>query len=344
MSVSTLASTTTTSPDVEPTDECGVRFDTQCVLIPEPSPRHRMPRVVTKSYSLPLWKRRATIPDEKPERITGDENHVVLRLPLPSFSKKPQSPSRSADQGVLTPCLVHRSPSSGSTSPESPKVARRTLRKASLSPPRSDVVTVPLRPCCTACQAITEAAFADGDAWKERFSRAAHRRRSLSADGGARTIAVAGSVAAASLGALGHGVPINVDEVDKRRRSSDTGPTGKVSEMVWSSDGNDVQSHPNALHICRPDLPPSPSDAHPPSPNRIIPSTPRIPEEEDEDDEDQLFPLPSPRPRRKIRPTVLHHRIVLPGHPEQLQGKTSSSLLPPALLHHLSVFQKLQTL
>ncbi|KIJ60120.1 hypothetical protein HYDPIDRAFT_43522 [Hydnomerulius pinastri MD-312] len=299
--------TTTATAVIESIDEHGssVRFDTQCVVIPEPAPRPRMPRVVTKSYSLPLWKRRAASQtgssgSVESESFSPEENHVVLRVPLPSFSTKPQSPTRSTDQSVLTPCLVHRSPSIGSSVPGSPPLTRRTPRKTSLSPSRSDVVTVPLRPCCAACQASTEAALVDGEAWTERFSHAAHRRRSLSADGGLRTLTVAGSAAAASLGALGHGTPISVDEVDKRRRLSDTARSSrKTQETVWLNDSVDGSHRlPSLLHSCRPGvLASSPDSRPPPSPTRITPSTPRIPEEEDDDDddEDQLFPLPSPR-------------------------------------------------
>ncbi|KAF9219042.1 hypothetical protein BS17DRAFT_790063 [Gyrodon lividus] len=293
---------TSTTPAIEPLYDRAscVRFDTQCVVIPEPAHRPRMPRVVTKSYSLPLWKRRTSSSgpsgSTEPEDPSSEENHIVLRVPLPSFSTKAQSPTLSTDHSPLSPCLVHRSPTAGSSIPGFPPPTRRTPRKASLSPSRSDVLTVPLRPCCAACQPIAEAALVDGDAWTERFSRAAHRRRSVSADA-LRTITVAGSAAAASFSALGRGVPISVDEVDKRRRASDTGLSKTGQGMVWLNDARDGEGRKlSLLHASRPGVSSSSADARtPPSPTWMVPSTPRIPEEDDDDDQDQLFPLPSPK-------------------------------------------------
>lgn len=37
---------------------CRVRFDTECVLIPEAISPSRMPRLLKKSYSLPLWRKK----------------------------------------------------------------------------------------------------------------------------------------------------------------------------------------------------------------------------------------------------------------------------------------------
>ncbi|OJA12847.1 hypothetical protein AZE42_02426 [Rhizopogon vesiculosus] len=100
------------------------------------------------------------------------------------------------------------------------------------------------------------------------------------------------AVAAASFG-LGRGVPISVDEVDKRRRSTDLGMTTEV----WLNEGE--CSTLRETSVARTQQPPlMVSTQRSSSPLRIpnMPSTPRIPEEEDdEDDEDQLFPLPSPR-------------------------------------------------
>ncbi|KAG2118217.1 uncharacterized protein F5147DRAFT_260836 [Suillus discolor] len=271
--------------------QLSVRFDDQCVLIPKHPHRHRLPRIVTKSYSLPLWKRRPSNsggPSSSPETdaFVPEDSHVVLRVPIPSFSSKAQSPTctRNSDPKPLSPCLVHRSPSGISAisqaapgSPQSPRPPRRT---ASLSPSRSDLVTIPLRPCCAGCEAVTEACLSQGDTWTEHFSRSARRRRSLSTDEGPRTITVEGSVAAASFG-LGRGHPISVDEVDKRRRSSDS----VVTASMWlNEEGKNVM-----VNMQRSSSPTR-------IPNLAMPSTPRIPEEDDaEDDEDQLFPLPSPR-------------------------------------------------
>lgn len=197
--------------------------------------------------------------------------------------------ARSVDDTPLPPCLVHRpQPNSGPSCPPTSPPTRhaRTPRKPSPSPSRPDIVTVPLRPCCAACQSVTEAALADGDAWPVHFSRAASRRRSRSVDGSPRTITVAGSTASASYGDLG--VSINVDEIDKRRRASDTGPS---TTNLETHDATAKEQCRVPLILCR-----TLADARPPpSPTRITPATPRIPEEDDDEDEDELFPLPSPK-------------------------------------------------
>ncbi|KAF8174149.1 hypothetical protein K438DRAFT_1980437 [Mycena galopus ATCC 62051] len=55
-----------------------VRFEAECVLIPElGSFNPKRPRMVTKSYSLPLWK--------KNTRDEEDEQHVVLKVALPRW-------------------------------------------------------------------------------------------------------------------------------------------------------------------------------------------------------------------------------------------------------------------
>lgn len=217
-----------------------------------------------------------------------------------SFSSKAQSPTRARHPvpKPLSPCLVQRSPSSphpfSLTDPETHQSPRRPSRTSSLSPSRSDLITIPLRPCCAACEAATEASRLQGDTWTEHFSRSARRRRTFSAGEGPRTITVEGSVAAASFG-RGRGVPISVDEVDKRRRSTDFGPPTEV----WLNEGE--CSIPKETSVVRTQQQPLMVGTQRSSsplcvPSHSMPSTHRIPEEDDdEDDEDQLFPLPSPR-------------------------------------------------
>ena len=216
-----------------------------------------------------------------------------------SFSSKAQSSTRARHSvpKPLSPCLVQRSPSSphpsSLTDPETHQSPRRTSRTSSLSPSRSDLITIPLRPCCAACEAATEASRLQGDTWTEHFSRSARRRRTFSAGEGPRTITVEGSVAAASFG-RGRGVPISVDEVDKRRRSTDFGLTTEV----WLNEGEcSIPKETSAVRTQQPLMVGTQRSSSPLRvPNLSMPSTPRIPEEEDdEDDEDQLFPLPSPR-------------------------------------------------
>jgi len=65
-----------------------VRFSDECVLIPE-SPRSKR-RMLTKSYSLPLWKRKPSQfsdseADESPSFLNNvEETRVVLKVPLPT--------------------------------------------------------------------------------------------------------------------------------------------------------------------------------------------------------------------------------------------------------------------
>ncbi|CAA7267749.1 unnamed protein product [Cyclocybe aegerita] len=183
-----------------------VRFDNECVLIPEVSRKRSM--VLTKSYSLPLWKKRGSQMSDSEAEDAGavrsqgarspspEDSRVVLRVPIPTFRRRSsRSPTRgrSASASPVVPtklpsCLVHRAPSS------SPTITRRMplspVRRPSLPPNhidahhqrRKDEMTVPLRDCCHECERITEEPLKEGDTWQEKFSRAAKRRRSTSLD------------------------------------------------------------------------------------------------------------------------------------------------------------------
>ncbi|KAG6854192.1 hypothetical protein C0991_009505 [Blastosporella zonata] len=63
-----------------------VRFDSECVLIPEPSKRSKP----VKTYSLPLWKKRSS--DAEAETAGSSSSrapqspgttHVVFKVPIP---------------------------------------------------------------------------------------------------------------------------------------------------------------------------------------------------------------------------------------------------------------------
>ncbi|KAI0038283.1 hypothetical protein FA95DRAFT_1269792, partial [Auriscalpium vulgare] len=151
-----------------------VRFDDACVLIPAPAPRSRLPKLLTKSYSLPIFKRR---PSPGPRSPPPTDEPPSFNTSL-SKSKNSPSPSRGRPRDDvpalhLQPCLVHPGPHSAGP--------RMPPRRASLPPPaHGPRVTVPLRECCAACFSGTESAGAAG--WTETFSRAARRRRSASVD------------------------------------------------------------------------------------------------------------------------------------------------------------------
>jgi hypothetical protein len=73
-------------------DERVVRFDNECVLIPESVLCSKRPKMITKSYSLPLWKKKgvqgaAAASDTELDVRVNEENHVILRVPVPRYSK-----------------------------------------------------------------------------------------------------------------------------------------------------------------------------------------------------------------------------------------------------------------
>lgn len=70
-----------------------VRFDKQCVLIPQ-TPKQKRPMVVTRSYTLPLWKRRGRQSDfETAEEPTGpsatppspENTRIIIKVPIPTL-------------------------------------------------------------------------------------------------------------------------------------------------------------------------------------------------------------------------------------------------------------------
>ncbi|KAF8129429.1 hypothetical protein K438DRAFT_874883 [Mycena galopus ATCC 62051] len=76
LSTSSSMASPSISTSTSTTSAARVRFDAECVLIPElGSFNPKRPRMVTKSYSLPLWK--------KNTRDEEDEQHVVLKVALP---------------------------------------------------------------------------------------------------------------------------------------------------------------------------------------------------------------------------------------------------------------------
>ncbi|KAJ7806699.1 hypothetical protein B0H14DRAFT_2875207, partial [Mycena olivaceomarginata] len=72
-----LATPTTPTPTTPTTAKpARVRFDAECVLIPDlgGGAGSKRPRMVTKSYSLPLWKK------------SSKEEDVVLKVALPRWA------------------------------------------------------------------------------------------------------------------------------------------------------------------------------------------------------------------------------------------------------------------
>ncbi|KAK0468468.1 uncharacterized protein EV420DRAFT_468846 [Desarmillaria tabescens] len=174
--------------------ERSVRFDDECVLIPQ-GPSKKPGLVVIKSYILPWWKRKASthnrgVGAKESENISPPDvkEHITLKIPLPSFLTKTLPSPHYTHAEPLSPCLVHREQRSASTH-SSPTIHHAIpaalTRTASL--PMTDhngkpVTTVPLRACCPNCFHTTEQSLQEGDRWKEKFTRGARRLRRASID------------------------------------------------------------------------------------------------------------------------------------------------------------------
>ncbi|KAI0327297.1 hypothetical protein GY45DRAFT_1347833 [Cubamyces sp. BRFM 1775] len=218
---------TSSSSDLDDTPASPkVRFDQDCVLIPDPIPTSRLPRLVTKSYSLPLWKRKQREPSivSDTEDETNDE-HVVFKVSVPSLTIKPRSPSRGDTvHKPLVPCLVHSPQAvaeSGSASSSSLSPPRATRpRRASVPPPMQspDTITVPLRACCSQCYPSIDKCMKEGEHWQVHFSKGAARRRKSVSDAQAPLPRSRHCVRDAM---PGFDSIIAVDEVDRRRRSTE---------------------------------------------------------------------------------------------------------------------------
>ncbi|KAK0491136.1 hypothetical protein IW261DRAFT_1413506 [Armillaria novae-zelandiae] len=174
--------------------ERSVRFDDECVLIPQCPPK-KSGLLVIKSYILPWWKRKASPHNRgnganESNSISSPDGreHITLKLPLPSFLTKTPPGPHCTHTEPLSPCLVHRERRSVST--QSSPTIHHTIpaaltRTASL--PMTDhtgksIATVPLRACCPNCFHAAERSLQEGDQWKEKFTRGAKRLRRASVD------------------------------------------------------------------------------------------------------------------------------------------------------------------
>lgn len=219
------------------------------------------------------------------------------------------SPSPARDASPLVPCIVRHdgpsspvqsSPISGFNRPLPPR------RRASLpTPPRADVVTIPLRPCCVDCETIWEESQKEGEQWKERFTRGARRLRSLSSDTRPAVNVHHRHGSLDSTHSFGHthtpSLTIKVDEVDKRMSSGDYHP------VLDPKDSIDLPTDTERRHA---------SDSSVPS--SLSTKTP-VPEE----DEDQLFPLPKRSPSASPIPSPTGSSSSL--HATGLKNSPSSS-------------------
>ncbi|KAI0651392.1 hypothetical protein C8Q79DRAFT_897042 [Trametes meyenii] len=338
-----FASLTTASPSSSASDSDDapatpkVRFDQECVLIPDPLPASRLPRLVTKSYSLPLWRRKHREPSVLSDSEDDPfEDHVVFKVSVPSLSIKPRSPSRGdAAHRPLVSCLVHHdhpsadSPRPSCSSSPSPRVGRP--RRASLPQPvQPEVVTVPLRACCAQCYPSIDSCLKAGDHYQVHFSKGAARRRKSVSD--AHAPPPSRSIRHCLRDTMpGFDAIVAVDEIDRRRRSTDIDAlTAFTVQMAPPADPDDLTlrralSLPNEMHPCRPPL--VASVLPPPSLCSRYHSHPHaapIPEEDEPRLSPRRTPVPSPfasstnLPSTRLAhaaPVTLLQRLTSPADP-----------------------------
>ncbi|KAK0437723.1 uncharacterized protein EV420DRAFT_1587635 [Desarmillaria tabescens] len=235
-----------------PIPERVVRFDNECVLIPESRSKRPMVSMVTRSYAIPLWKRKSPSPsplDEKerhtemiedsdpPSPAAEGKEHVVLKVSVP---RHVQAADDHTHAEPLTPCLVHRSADQPSP-PSFPVPRSRTLRRTpSLPIPPAKHITT-------------------GDNWETKFSTGARRRRSTSLDG------ITAPFTLADVEEALFRVNVTVDEVDtlKQRRSQEIAPEPVPKPCVEVEDED--QLFPLPLPRRSPGGSPIPSPKAPPT-------------------------------------------------------------------------------
>lgn len=162
----------------------------------------------------------------------------------------------------------------------------RRMRRPSLPvAPKFDVVTVPLRECCLKCHPVTEESLMEGSAWQEKFSKGARRRRNSSAD------AYPVQHRRVNEDIPGFESILNVDEVDKRRRSRDFSDVLMPMNEISLNDPEDEAA--NSELGLLPSL--TRQKLHISTTTSSTSNTKNPPSLMEEDEEDQLFPLPSPR-------------------------------------------------
>ncbi|KAI0757462.1 hypothetical protein C8Q80DRAFT_102176 [Daedaleopsis nitida] len=215
-----LATALPASPDPDdapPTPK--VRFEQECVLIPDVIPISKLPRLVTKSYSLPLWKRKRSPSVVSESEDEPPEDQVVFKVSVPSITTKVRSPSREAAARPLVSCLVQNPDPSSSFIPTSspPRPIGRPRRGSLPVPIPTDAETVPLRACCAQCYLSIDKCMKEGDHWQVHFSRGALRRRKSISD--AHTPARARHCLREAM--PGFDAIVAVDEVDQRRKSTE---------------------------------------------------------------------------------------------------------------------------
>ncbi|OSD05751.1 hypothetical protein PYCCODRAFT_1405602 [Trametes coccinea BRFM310] len=294
-----------------------VRFDQDCVLIPDPVPSSRLPRLVTKSYSLPLWKRKHRDPpvvSDSEEDLNDD--HVVFKVSVPSLTIKPRSPSRGdAAQHPLVPCLIN-SPdaATGSALSQSPPRANRP-RRASVPPPmQPDTVILPLRACCSQCYPSIDRCMKEGDHWQVHFSKGAARRRKSVSD--THTHSSRPSHRCVRDAMPGFDAIVAVDEVDRRRRQSKDKDALTAFTLEMSSVPADPVAAENLPLRRALSLPDEGYPNRAPLVHNALPRprSPPIPEEDEQRASPRRTPVTSPGASSTNLPTTQSAHIAQASH------------------------------
>ncbi|KAI0665336.1 hypothetical protein C8Q78DRAFT_1073019 [Trametes maxima] len=225
-----------------------VRFDHKCVLIPDPLPASRLPRLGPLLLS-----------DSEDDPF---DDHVVFKVSVPSLSIKPRSPSRGdAAHRPLVSCLVHHDHPSHSPHPScfsspSPRVGRPRCTYLP-QPVQPQVMTVPLRACCAQCYPSIDSCIKAGDHYQVHFSKGAARRRKSVSD--AHAPHPSRSIRHCLRDAMpGFDAIVAVDKIDRRRRSTDIDAlTAFTAQMAPPPDPDDLMlrcavSLPDEMHPYRP--------------------------------------------------------------------------------------------
>lgn len=137
----------------------------------------------------------------------------MWKVPIPTFKRSTVQHAPTSPVQPLSPCLVHRSPSCSPTlSPTLPKHHPTPQRSVSASASTKPAETIPLRSCCPDCVKTAEQSVRSGDDWQVKFSYGAQKRIKSLTDHNHKPISELYLVPQ---------VVLNVDEVDKRRKSLD---------------------------------------------------------------------------------------------------------------------------
>nr|VWP01823.1 Acid phosphatase [Ganoderma boninense] len=266
-----------------------VRFDHDCVVIPDPAPASRLPRLVTKSYALPLWKRKRDPSQLSESDDDPSDDHVVFKVSVPTITTKARSPSREPPHSPLVSCLIHPD----HLSPADPTRRGRPRRASLPQPTATDAITVPLRSCCAQCYSSIDKCISEGDHWQVHFSRGALRRRKSVSDA---------HIHPRTRHCLRDAMPgfdaiVAVDEVDRRRKHTEIDaltaftielPPTSIKTTTPSEDIplRRALSLPNAVHPARSSFLPEP-----------LPRTlsPPIKEEDEQRPTPRRTPAASPR-------------------------------------------------